>query len=55
MTKHKTLRRRNNVDCLHLSRNEGGRGLVCIEDSVDTSIRKLYDYIKKGAEEDWLF
>ena len=39
--------RREDVDRLYESRKEGGRGLVSIEDSVDTSIQRLEDYIQK--------
>ena len=31
----------------HVSRKEGGRGLVSIEDSVDASIQRLEGYIQK--------
>ena len=31
----------------YVPRKEGGRGLASIEDSVDTSIQRLEDYIKK--------
>ena len=33
-----------------MSRKEGGRGLASIKDSVDASIRRLEDYIKKKKE-----
>ena len=44
---HKALHPRDDVDRLYVSRKEGGRGLVSIEDNVDTSIRRLEDYIEK--------
>ena len=47
MTVHKALHPRDDVDILNVSRKEGGRGLVSIEDSVDASIRRLEDYIEK--------
>ena len=47
MTMHKTLHPRDNVDRLYVSRKEGGRGLASIEDSVDTSIQRIEDYIEK--------
>ena len=50
LTIHKALHRRDNVDRLHISRKEGERRLVNIQDSVDTSIQQLEDY-KKSAEE----
>ena len=47
MTLHTALHSRNDVDRLYVSRKEGGRGLDSIEDNVDTSIRRLEDYIEK--------
>ena len=47
MTMHKALHPRDDVDRLYVSRKEGGRGLASIEDSVDTSIQRLKDYIQK--------
>ena len=47
MTMHKALHPRDDVDRLYVSRKEGGRGFARIEDSVDTSIQQLEDYIEK--------
>ena len=47
MTMHKALHPRDDVDRLYESRKEGGRGLACIEDTVDASIQRLEDYIEK--------
>ena len=47
MTMHKVLHPRDDVNRLYVSRREGGRGLASIEDSVDTSILRLKDYIQK--------
>ena len=47
MTMHKALHPRDDVDRLYMSRREGGRGLTSIEDSVDTLIQQLKDYIEK--------
>ena len=44
---HKALHPRDDVDSLCLSREEGGRGLASIKDSVDASIQRLEDYIQK--------
>ena len=44
---HKALHPRYDVDRLYVPRNEGGGGLTCIEDSVETSIQRLEDYIEK--------
>ena len=44
----KALHPRDDIDRLYVSRKEGGRGLASIEDSVDTSIQRLEDYIEKN-------
>ena len=44
---HKALRPRDDIDRLYVSRKDGGRGLVSTEDSVDTSIQRVEDYIEK--------
>ena len=38
------------IDRRYVSRKEGGRGLVNIEDCVDASIQELKDYVKKIKE-----
>ena len=47
MTMHKALHPRDDVNRLYISRKDGGRGLARIEESVDASIQRLEDYIKK--------
>ena len=47
MTMHKALHPTDDVDRLYVSRKEGGRGLDSNEDSVDTSIQRLKDYLEK--------
>ena len=47
MTMHKALHPRDDVDRLYVPRKEGRRGLARIEDSVDTSIQRLKDYVEK--------
>ena len=47
ITMHEALHPRHGVDRLHVSRKEGGRVRVSIEDSVDASIQRLKDYINK--------
>ena len=47
MTMPKALHPRDDVDRLHVSRKEGGRGLASIEDSVDVAIQRLEDYTEK--------
>ena len=44
---HKALHPWDDVDRLYVSRKEGGRRLISIEDSVDISIQRLGDYIGK--------
>ena len=39
MTMHKAFHPRDDVDGLYVSTKEGIRGLVCIEDSINTTIR----------------
>ena len=41
MTMHKALHPRGDVDRLYVSRNEGGRGLTSIVDSVDASYKSI--------------
>ena len=43
---HKTLHPRDNGERLYVPRKEGGRGLASIEDSIDTLIQRLEDYIE---------
>ena len=50
---HKALHSRDDVDRLYVSRKEEGRGLPSVEDSVDTSIRRLEDYIKELINTDY--
>ena len=47
ITMHKALHPRDDGDRLYVSRKEGGRGLACIEDSVEASIQRLEDYAEK--------
>ena len=48
---HKTLNLRDDINRLYISRKEEGRGLACIEDTVDASIKWLEDYIEKHKRE----
>ena len=43
---HKALHPRDDVDRQYVSRKEG-RGIACIEDSVEASMQRLEDYIQK--------
>ena len=46
---YKMLHLRDDIDWLYMTRNEG-RGLASIEFSVDTSIRRLEDNIKRAKK-----
>ena len=48
MTMHKELHPRDDIDRnIYVTRKEGGSGLASIEDTVDSSIQQLEDYIEK--------
>ena len=49
MAMNKDLHSRNDIAKLYVSR-EGGRGIASVKDIVDTSIRRLVDYIEKSKE-----
>ena len=46
LTMQKALHPRDNIDRLYVSKKEGGRGHVTMEDSVDASIPRLEDNIE---------
>ena len=48
---YKALHPRDDVDRLYVSRKEGGRGHLSIEDSVDASILWFEDHIEKHEGE----
>ena len=50
MTMLKALHPKYDIDRLYVSRKEGGRGRTSIEDSIDVSIIRLEDYLKKSKE-----
>ena len=50
MILYEALHPRDDTYRLYGSRKEGGKGLTSAEDSVDTSIQRLEDYIKKSKE-----
>ena len=50
MTMHIVLHLRDNINRQHVSKIERGRGIVTIENSVDTSIGGLEDNIEKSKE-----
>ena len=50
MTMHKVLHPKSNVDRLYISRNEGGRGLLSVEDTIETSKIGLERYVQESKE-----
>ena len=44
---YKALHPKDDIDKMYVSRKEIGRELLSFEDSINTSIRWLEDYIKK--------
>ena len=50
LTMHKALHPISNVDRLYISRNEGGRWLCSIEETIETSTIGLESYIKESNE-----
>lgn len=53
MTIHKSLHPRANTERLYITRKEGGRGLLSIEDCVNIENRALGQYLKT-SEDEWL-
>ena len=47
---HKSLHPRDDINKLYVSRNEGGRRLASIKDSIDPSIQGLRVNLKKRKE-----
>ena len=50
MTMYRALHPRDSVDRLYLSRKEGGRGLISIEDCVDIAELSLKEYVMRSKE-----
>ena len=44
---YKTLHPRDDIDGLYVSRKKEGRGLTILKNSVDASIHRLQNYMKK--------
>ena len=51
-TKYGALNPKSDVDRLYISRKEGGRGLISIEDCVELAIRGLEVYVHE-VRKDW--
>ena len=50
LTMNGALHPRSNVDRIYLKRNEGGRGLLSIEECVKSEEKGLYEYINDKNE-----
>ena len=50
MIMHKTLHPRDDVDKIYVLQKEERKELAHIEDSVDTSIQRLENYIEKTED-----
>ena len=51
LTIHGTLHPRSNISCLYLPRREGGRGLVSVEDAINTEDRNMNVHISQSQEQ----
>ena len=51
LTMHKGLHPKSNVDILYISRKEGGRGLLNVEDTVHLAIIGLLKYVGNSEEQ----
>ena len=47
---HNGFHPKSNVDRLYLSRSEGARGLIGVQDTVETAILGLRNYVRKSKE-----
>ena len=47
---HNGVYPKSNVDGLYLSRSEGGRGLIGVQDTVETAILRLRNYVRNSRE-----
>ena len=50
LTIHNGFQTESNVDRLYLSRSEGGSGLIGAQDTVETAILRLRDYLINRKE-----
>ena len=50
LTIHGALHPRSNVSCLYLPRREGGRGLISVEEAINTEERYINVYISQSQE-----
>ena len=50
LTMHNGFHPNGNVDWLYLSRGESGRGLIGVQNTVETAISGLTNYVRKNIE-----
>ena len=50
LTIHGALHPKSNVSCLYVPRREGGRGLISVEDAINTEERNINVYISQSQE-----
>ena len=50
LTMHNGFHPKSKVDCLYLSRSEGGRGLIGVQDTVETAILGLTNYVRNSKD-----
>ena len=50
LTKNNRFHLKSNVDQLYLSRSEGGRALIGVQDTVNTAILRLRNYVRNIKE-----
>ena len=50
LTMHNGFHPKSNVDWLYLSRSECGRGLIGVQDTVETAILRLRNYVRNSKE-----
>ena len=47
---HNGFHPKSNVDRLYLSKSDGGRGLIVVQDTVETAILGLRNYVRDSKE-----
>ena len=50
LTMHNGFHPKSKVDCLYLSRSESGRGLIGVQDTVETAILGLTNYVRNSKD-----
>ena len=51
LTTYRALHPQADVDRLYLKRNEGGRGMISVEDCIDLEVGNLKEYVNESEEE----